>query len=245
MVDRAMAALRGELARRQRLLHHNGNQPDLRAYTARRALDPRLEPLPQLLIVVDEFGELLAARPEFLDLFAALGRVGRSLGMHLLLASQRLDEGRLRGLETHLSYRICLKTFSASESRAVLGVADAHHLPTTPGAAYLKTASGELVRFHTAFVSGPHNVQGNAPPLSVEPAIPREFTAAPVGPIPELDRPTGRSDSPSRTVLDAVLDRLAGHGTPAHPVWLPPLRDSPTLDAVLSGEGPPLAIPIG
>ena len=46
MVDRAMAALRGELARRQRLLHHNGNQPDLRAYTARRALDPRLEPLP-------------------------------------------------------------------------------------------------------------------------------------------------------------------------------------------------------
>jgi DNA segregation ATPase FtsK/SpoIIIE, S-DNA-T family len=112
MVDRAMAALQGELARRQRLLHLAGNQPDLRAYTARRATDP----LPYLLIVVDEFGELLAVRPEFLDMFTAIGRVGRSLGMHLLLASQRLDEGRLRGLDSHLRFRICLRTFSAAES---------------------------------------------------------------------------------------------------------------------------------
>jgi DNA segregation ATPase FtsK/SpoIIIE, S-DNA-T family len=116
MVDRAMAALKGELARRRRLLHLAGNQPDLRTYTARREADPRLEPLPHLLIVVDEFGELLAARPEFLDLFIAVGRVGRSLGMHLLLASQRLDEGRLHGLVGHLRYRICLRTFSAAES---------------------------------------------------------------------------------------------------------------------------------
>src|SRR5215218_2622550 len=153
MVDRAMAALRGELARRQRLLHHNGNQPDLRAYTARRALDPRLEPLPQLLIVVDEFGELLAARPEFLDLFAAIGRVGRSLGMHLLLASQRLDEGRLRGLDSHLRYRICLRTFSAAESSAVLGVPDAYHLPPAPGAALLKVDAAAPAAFTAALVS--------------------------------------------------------------------------------------------
>ena len=50
---------------------------------------------------------------EFIDLFVMIGRLGRSLGVHLLLASQRLDEGRLRGLETHLSYRIGLRTFSA------------------------------------------------------------------------------------------------------------------------------------
>ena len=113
-----------------------------------------LPPLPALFILVDEFSELLSQHPDFAELFVAIGRLGRSLGMHLLLASQRLDEGRLRGLETHLSYRICLKTFSAGESRAVLGVPDAYHLPSTPGAAYLKSASGELVRFQTAFVSG-------------------------------------------------------------------------------------------
>ena len=58
-----------------------------------------------------------------------IGRLGRSLGVHLLLASQRLDEGRLRGLDSHLSYRIGLRTFSAAESRAVLGVPDAYELP--------------------------------------------------------------------------------------------------------------------
>ena len=83
--------------------------------------------------MLDEFSELLAAKPEFIDLFVMIGRVGRSLGVHLLLASQRLEEGRLRGLDTHLSYRIGLRTFSAMESRIVLGVPDAYELPSQPG----------------------------------------------------------------------------------------------------------------
>src|SRR3978361_298428 len=102
----------------------------------------------------EEFSELLSQPRDFAELFVAIGRLGRSLGMHLLLASQRLDEGRLRGLETHLSYRMCLKTFSASDSRAVLGVPDAYHLPTDPGAAYLMTASGTITRLQAAYVSG-------------------------------------------------------------------------------------------
>jgi S-DNA-T family DNA segregation ATPase FtsK/SpoIIIE len=165
MVDRALAALQGELARRQRLLHLAGNQPDLRAYTARRATDPRLEPLPWLLVVVDEFGELLTARPEFLDLFVTIGRVGRSLGMHLLLASQRLDEGRLRGLDGHLRFRVCLRTFNAAESTAVLGVPDAYHLPAAPGSALLKVDASPPVPFTAARVSaeGPRPPQAPGP----------------------------------------------------------------------------------
>src|SRR5262249_59940103 len=100
---------------------------------ARRA-GARLTALPTLFIIVDEFSELLSQHPDFADMFAAIGRLGRSLGMHLLLASQRLDEGRLRGLEAHLSYRICMKTLSGGESRAALGTPDAYHLPGTPGA---------------------------------------------------------------------------------------------------------------
>ena len=102
LVDRVRAALQGEQERRQRLLRRAGNLDGIAQYHARRAVDPSLRPLPHLLLVVDEFGELLAARPEFLDVLTAIGRVGRSLGMHLLLASQRLDEGRIRGLESHL-----------------------------------------------------------------------------------------------------------------------------------------------
>lgn len=158
--------------------------------------------------------------------------------MHLLLASQRLDEGRLRGLETHLSYRVCLKTFSASESRAVLGTADAYELPGTPGAAILKTASGDLVRFRSAYVSGP--VAGTMP-RHVQPA--RRFTArdAERPPTPELPA------RPSRVLLDAVVDGLAERGQPAHRVWLAPLDVSPPLRELLDGVGPqpPLVLPIG
>ncbi|WP_243841385.1 FtsK/SpoIIIE domain-containing protein [Mycobacterium sp. DL592] len=107
LVMRAKEALAGEIHRRQQLLHRAGNAVNLAAYRLARHHDPQLPLLPSLLVVVDEFAELLHRQPEFADLFAMIGRVGRSLGVHLLLASQRLDEGRLRGLESHLSYRIC------------------------------------------------------------------------------------------------------------------------------------------
>ena len=153
-----------------------------------------MPPLPALFIVVDEFSELLSQHPEFAELFVAIGRLGRSLGMHLLLASQRLDEGRLRGLETHLSYRICLKTFSASESRAVLGVPDAYHLPSSPGAAFLKTSDGRLVRFQTAFVSAPH-LRPHSAPRPDAPIVPRVFTAS-ASQLPRSDRNKWRANAP-------------------------------------------------
>ena len=126
LVDRMREALTGEIDRRQRLLRAAGNLASANA----------LPELPTLFLIVDEFSELLSRHPEFADVFVAVGRLGRSLGIHLLLASQRLEEGRLRGLESHLSYRICLKTLSETESRMVIGVPDAHHLPAQPGASW-------------------------------------------------------------------------------------------------------------
>lgn len=156
LVDRMKDALAGEMARRMELLRAAGDFASLRDYDhARSGGRPDLPAMPSLLVVVDEFSELLTAKPEFLDVFMTIGRVGRSLGVHLLLASQRLEEGRLRGLDTHLSYRIGLKTFSAAESRVVLGADDAYLLPSAPGNGYLRFDTGELVRFKAAFVSGP------------------------------------------------------------------------------------------
>jgi DNA segregation ATPase FtsK/SpoIIIE, S-DNA-T family len=234
MVDRALAALQGELARRQRLLHLAGNQPDLRAYTARRAADPRLEPLPSLLIVVDEFGELLAVRPEFLDLFGAIGRVGRSLGMHLLLASQRLEEGRLRGLESHLRYRICLRTFSAPDSTAVLGVPDAYHLPAAPGSALIRADAWAPVPFTAAVVAagqpdlevlvGPLAGAGRPvhqvwlPPLTAETDLGPLLRAATPGwlqvPVGVVDRPLEQAQEPLVMDLSGSAGHLAVVGAP-------------------------------
>jgi S-DNA-T family DNA segregation ATPase FtsK/SpoIIIE len=105
MVDRMHDALAGEMVRRQELLRAAGNYVSRYEYDKARAAGEPLDPLPSLLIICDEFSELLAAKPDFIDLFVMIGRLGRSLGVHLLLASQRLEEGRLRGLDTHLSYR--------------------------------------------------------------------------------------------------------------------------------------------
>ncbi len=155
LVDRMQDALSGEMVRRQELLRDAGNFASVRDYEKARVAGEDLAPLPSLFLVVDEFSEMLSAKPEFIDLFVAIGRLGRSLGLHLLLASQRLEEGRLRGLESHLSYRVGLRTFSAQESRAVLGVPDAYELPAVPGLGYLKPDPTSMIRFKAAYVSGP------------------------------------------------------------------------------------------
>ncbi|GFM17154.1 type VII secretion protein EccCa/type VII secretion protein EccCb [Mycobacterium sp. PO1] len=237
LVARMRDALTGEINRRQELLRAAGNATDIGQYQRMWERDRSMAALPALFIVVDEFSELLSQHPDFIDVFVAIGRLGRSLGMHLLLASQRLDEGRLRGLETHLSYRICLKTFSAAESRAVIGIADAHHLPPDPGAGYLKTADGRLTRFHTAFVSGPHlSVVRREGPVAV-----RRFTLADTA-----SPPAPASANSSRPLLEVVLHALAGRGPAAHRIWLPPLHRAPPLPALLAATpAAPLRAPVG
>ena len=138
-------ALAGEMIRRQELLRAAGNYAlaaRLRAGPRRRA--PTWSRCPSLFIVVDEFSELLSAKPDFIDLFVTIGRLGRSLGVHLLLASQRLEEGRLRGLETHLSYRIGLRTFSAMrESRACSACPTPTSCPARPASATSRSTTDD------------------------------------------------------------------------------------------------------
>jgi S-DNA-T family DNA segregation ATPase FtsK/SpoIIIE len=238
LVDRMQDALSGEMVRRQELLREAGNFASIRDYERARAAGEDLAPMPSLFIVVDEFSEMLSAKPEFIDLFVAIGRLGRSLGLHLLLASQRLEEGRLRGLESHLSYRVGLRTFSAAESRTVLGVPDAYELPAVPGLGYLKPDQSTLLRFKAAYVSGPPsgrarvrrdeggNLRGILPftiaeVLSLEPTE-DDVVAAPV-------QPQGDQES----LLDVAVSRMVGQGPAAHQVWLPPLDVPDTLDQLM------------
>jgi S-DNA-T family DNA segregation ATPase FtsK/SpoIIIE len=250
LVDRMRDALAGEMNRRQELLRAAGFANVLE-YERARANGAELDPLPALFIIVDEFSELLSQKPDFAELFVMIGRLGRSLHIHLLLASQRLEQGKLRGLDSHLSYRIGLKTFSAGESRSVLGVPDAYHLPSIPGSAFLKCDADEPVRFNTCYVSGeyvkPGVSQRNARTSSSSSAIaPKLFTATPVkkDPAPhgqqapaETASAQPQPETPARptktTLLDVVVGRVRGHGIPAHEVWLPPLEESPAVNQLL------------
>ncbi|MFK3981923.1 type VII secretion protein EccCb [Micromonospora sp. NPDC050397] len=233
LVDRAAEALESELRRRQEMLRRAGNVSSRSDYERLRVDNPGLAPMPSLLVVCDEFTELLAARPDFVEVFVLIGRLGRSLGVHLLLASQRLEEGKLRGLDSQLSYRIALRTFSAVESRTVIGVPDAYELPNAPGHGYLKIGTSTLTRFRAAYLSAPY--QGRLP-----------------------ERLSESAEYAGRSVLDIVVLalRLNSSGPPVHRVWLPPLGEPPALDTLLdlvedtahglrTPERVPLTAPVG
>ena len=242
LVDRMQDALHGELVRRQETLRAKGHA-SLFEYERARLQGAALEPLPTLFVIVDEFSELLSNKRDFMDLFVMIGRLGRSLGVHLLLASQRLDEGRVHALESHLSYRIGLKTFSAMESRSVLGVTDAYNLPSSPGNGYLRFDTNSLVRFKAAYVSGALRRKERRAAAAVvvqQQVVPyRTGYLAPVVPaVPDPDPVPQPAEQPANgeTLMRILLDRLRHHGPPARQVWLPPLGEPPTLDQLL----PPL-----
>jgi S-DNA-T family DNA segregation ATPase FtsK/SpoIIIE len=243
LVDRMQDALSGEMVRRQEVLRAAGSYASVRDYERARAAGAEHDPLPSLFIVVDEFSELLTARPELIDLFVAIGRLGRSLGLHLLLASQRLDEGRLRGLESHLSYRVGLRMFSAQESRTVLGVPDAYGLPPTPGLGFLRTDQSTLLRFTAAYVSG--SAVGRGAVVHEKSDVPQgilPWTITEVR-LPERPEPTAEPQPEQDAVrqeslLTAAVRRMVGLRPAARRVWLPPLDVPDTLDALLPDLAP-------
>lgn len=239
MVDRMQQALSGELARRQELLRQAGNLDSLHAYHAAQERGASLPELPYLVVVVDEFSELLAARPEFLDTFIAIGRLGRSLGIHLLLASQRLDEGRMRGLQGHLRYRLCLRAFSAQESSAVLGSPIAYELPALPGVGYLKVDT-DVSRFKAALVSLSHRPPAVESEERAAAHLLQPFSLA----ADRADQVGGSVSDPGAgrgSELDVLVRRMAdaGSGTTTHQVWLPPLPPTLTLGQLHEYEPAP------
>ncbi|KUL23252.1 type VII secretion protein EccCb [Streptomyces regalis] len=258
LVERVHSSLAGEVKRRQQVLKDAGNVADIGHYATLRATErPDLEPLPHLFVVIDEFGELITAKPDFIDLFLSIGRIGRSIGVHLLLSSQRIEGGKLKGLDTYLSYRLGLRTFSADESRTVLDTTDAFNLPPLPGFGYLKVDTSTYERFKAGYVSGAYH----------GPALREERDDEPLArPYPTYNTPqeaeeveelvaTKRETGPS--VLSVMVGQLAAAAPPVRRIWLPPLPAATALDAAAGplqagtdglrlahGEGP-LRIPLG
>ncbi|MGH3392831.1 MAG: type VII secretion protein EccCa [Actinomadura sp.] len=243
LVDRMYDALHGEMVRRQEFLRATGNYASLRDYEKARTEGAPLKPMPTLFLVLDEFSELLSAKPDFAELFVMIGRLGRSLGVHILLASQRLEEGKLRGLDTHLSYRIGLRTFSAMESRTVLGVPDAYELPSAPGHGYMKFGTESMTRFRAGYVSGPVEEEAAKPEeqsanvvQQVLPYVP-DYIRPRVIEQNEQEKPKEDSKKTKDSLFDVVVRQLAGHGNEPHQIWLPPLEEPPPLNRLM----PPLS----
>ncbi|MBL1095176.1 type VII secretion protein EccCa [Streptomyces coffeae] len=236
LVERVHASLAGEVKRRQQVLKDAGNVADIGDYAALRAAKrPDLDPLPHLFVVIDEFGELLTAKPDFIDLFLSIGRIGRSIGVHLLLSSQRIESGKLKGLDTYLSYRLGLRTFSADESRTVLDTTDAFHLPPLPGFGFLKVDTSHYERFKASYVSGAY--RGPVQRDEDEDTGPLALEYQAYNTLAEPENPGEREPAMRRretgpTELGVMVAQLADAAAPVRRIWLPPLPDAIALDTV-------------
>lgn len=142
LLERTKDVLEGELIYRQKLINRYQDVENIREYRARAKTHPEMEPLPFLLFIADEVHEFLQEHPEYRAIFERLGRVGRSLGLLVVLASQYLDERAVGDFVKHAMFGISLKVTKSSESKTVLkGEEGAIRLPSAMVALFYKTVN--------------------------------------------------------------------------------------------------------
>nr|WP_223227779.1 FtsK/SpoIIIE domain-containing protein [Leifsonia xyli] len=150
LVRRALTSLRAELRYREELLAEKGAK-DLVALERRS--DP--DTPPALVIVIDEFAALVNEIPEFVDGVIDVAQRGRSLGLHLVMATQRPAGVIKDNLRANTNLRIALRMADAVDSSDVIGVPDAAHFPPeVPGRAAIKVGAGQLTHLQTGYLGG-------------------------------------------------------------------------------------------
>ncbi|GLY02544.1 FtsK/SpoIIIE domain-containing protein [Actinoplanes sp. NBRC 101535] len=150
-LDRFVTTLTAEIARRQELLRSEGHRSHT-AYTKAVRAGAPLMPLPHLLIVIDELSLIKDSSPGLVPLLRRVARLGRALGLHLLIADQTVADW-IDDFDRHLSYRVVLRTFTQSDSTRLLGIPSAwNELPREPGNGFLKRDSDPVTRFRAAYL---------------------------------------------------------------------------------------------
>ena len=232
LAERAMTAIKSELRRRKRLLKDVASEhgvkveniADYRDLAAQRGLPP----LPNLLIVVDEFDELARSYPEFVAELIRVVKQGRSLGVHLLLATQQPARAVSDEIRSQLKFFIALRLGGADDSREMLLKPDAAFLPTDiPGRAYFRVGS-EVRLMQVAQVTGPHRPGGGAA------AGPRVSFLHEGRERPVAAPPPGAGER--ETDLDLLVRGLRAAAAlrgPAFPGWSPAQIWQPPLPAQL------------
>jgi DNA segregation ATPase FtsK/SpoIIIE, S-DNA-T family len=219
--QRALTSLQAELSFRERVLRRVGCQ-DLPAYLA--AGSPA-GPMPRLVVVIDEFATLAAELPDFLGALVGVAQRGRSLGVHLILATQRPSGAVNANIKANTNLRVALRVQDAADSVDIIDRKDAAEISReTPGRAYVRRGAGDVVVVQTPLSTGCAPVGGSG---GVR-VVPFVFGPRPVG-LDEVGAGSGASD------LDRLVDAAneafvaGGYARPRRP-WLEMLAERIGLD---------------
>ncbi len=163
LTERALHALKSELRRREHILGE-ANVKKIAQYQALHAQNPSaFPPLPNLFIIIDEFAELAKEHPTFMDGLVSVVQKGRSLGVHLILATQKPTSSVNPSIWSNLKFRICLRVASVQDSRDMLGRSEAGLLPFgIPGRAYFQVGAEIFELFQSARTSQAARVANEA-----------------------------------------------------------------------------------
>ncbi|HEU5001252.1 MAG TPA: FtsK/SpoIIIE domain-containing protein [Actinomycetota bacterium] len=227
LANRALVSLRAELNRRMHLMA--GRAKDLGEMLA---TDPDTAP-PSLVIVVDEFATLVKEVPEFVPGIVDIAQRGRSLGIHLILATQRPSGAVNENILANTNARISLRMIDGAESSSIIGTPDAAAIPVPlRGRAFARLGPGELIAFQSAYGGAP--LDRGASRIEIA-----DFSAGGVR-GPGLALGSRAEAPPGKTQLEALLGAVKAAEetlhirTPRAP-WLDELPPVVPLETVMRG----------
>ncbi|OBF25936.1 type VII secretion protein EccCa [Mycobacterium sp. ACS4331] len=274
LAERMRKAINGEIARRYRLFKDAGAR-DANEYEEMRLAGRDLEPVPVLLVIIDEYLELFHHHSDWIDLVIHIGQEGRGCNVFFTLGGQRLDLSSLSKVKSNIAFRVALRAETAEDSRDVIGSDAALHLPSQEnGYALLKVGPRELEQFRCFYVSAPFvlpkkvavdrtvdlsfgqpkSLTWEYQPLSEEDSAALAVVDEPEEPDEFLYHADGFK---KKKLLEVIRDSLSAHpARPPHQIWLPPLEVSEGADALVQrhrgkpwhidyGQNSGLVIPVG
>ena len=255
---RALASIKAELDKRQREFAKygvNNINGYMSLYKQRHEPKPDIiyptKPLPHLILVSDEFAELKANVPEFLDELTSVARIGRSLGVHLILATQKPSGVVNDQIEANSTSKIALKMASVQDSNELLKTPDAAQI-TNPGRGYLKVGENEV---YEMFQSGYAGVPYDPDQVMEEVVDERLYRINDLGQTELLYDPgeevvQGKDKSDLPTQLEAVITTIgeifeqSTLTIPDKP-WLPNLEEKIATPSIGKSNDRSLKVPIG
>ncbi|MFM6848715.1 MAG: FtsK/SpoIIIE domain-containing protein, partial [Terrabacter sp.] len=242
LTARALTSLDAEMKRRERLLADAGAK-DLADYRRAVSVRGQLPPLARLVIVVDEFKALADEFPDFVSGLVRVAALGRSLGLHLVLATQRPAGIVSADMRANVNLRIALRVRDRSDSADVIDAPDAAAVdPRAPGRACIRAGEEALTLMQCAFLGG--RLRDPSTSATRPRVLPRDLLAPASFPDIPGDGPSGDAVTELAAIVDAAVtaaDRLGI--APPPPPWLPPLPS--TLNATSLAEGAEGGVPLG
>lgn len=233
-VRRAMISIKSENMRRQRMFSEYGVN-NINHYTRLYKNHEAAVPIPHLFIIIDEFAELKREEPDFMRELISVAQVGRSLGVHLILATQKPSGTVDDNIWSNAKFRLCLRVQDRQDSNDMLHKPDAAFI-TQAGRCYLQVGNDEIYELFQSGWSGAvydeENLSGQENSAVL---LTRTGKAAVVGGKRKNKNKIQKAGTKERTQLDAIVEYLKEtarvHGYDYHmQLWLPVLKNQIYLD---------------